>query len=61
MKMARRTLEITTKLDPESNPFKTPMTICGAAMGFALDSETGEGIESVQVIGSDGVGLGGCA
>ncbi|HEY7563037.1 MAG TPA: hypothetical protein VH650_12755 [Gaiellaceae bacterium] len=61
MKMARRTLEITTKLDPESNPLKTPMTICGAAMGFALDSETGEGIESVQVIGSDGVGLGGCA
>jgi len=59
MKMARRTLEITTKVDPGST--SAARTICGAAMRFALDSEAGEGIESVRVLGSDGVALGGCA
>jgi len=59
MKMAQRTLEIATKVDSESNP--AARTICGAAMRLALDSEAGDGIESVRVMGSDGVALGGCA
>lgn len=60
MKMAHRTLEITTKLDPGT--LREPgRTICGTAMNFALDSETGGGIESVRVMASDGTGLGGCA
>jgi len=51
MKMTQRTLEITTKLDPESN--SAARTICGAATRFALDAEADEGIESVRVMGSD--------
>jgi hypothetical protein len=60
MKMADRFLEISTKLDPESNT-EAARTICGEAMNFALNSETGEGIEGVQMMASDGTGLGGCA
>ena len=57
-------LEIATDLaPPEGNvPDNAPgPTICGAAMGFALNSEAGDGIEAVQMLASDGVALNGCA
>ena len=60
MKMAHGRLEIATDVDPESDP-ETAMTICSAAVNFALNSEAGEGIESAAVFGSDGAPLGGCA
>lgn len=51
-------LEITFE---RNTPGTAARTICGAAMRFALDSETGNGIEGVRQIGPDGVELGGCA
>jgi len=60
MKMAHGRLEIATDVDPESDP-EAAMTICSAAVNFALNSEAGEGIESAAVFGSDGAPLGGCA
>ncbi len=61
MKMGReirgpRPLEITVKV--ESLSVRVMSEICEAV--FALDSEMGDGIEAVRVIGSDG-GDGGCA
>jgi hypothetical protein len=58
MKMADGFLEITTDLDPKSD--SVSRTICGTAMHFALDSNA-EGIDGVQMRGSDGVPMGGCA
>ena len=57
-------LEIATDLaPPEGNlPDNAPsVMICGTAMGFALNSEAGDGIEGVQMLASDGVALNGCA
>lgn len=57
-------LEIATDLGPrEGNlPDNAPsVMICGAAMGFALNSEAGDGIKGVQMLASDGVALNGCA
>jgi len=61
--MAHRILRITTKLDPDSDSIETDAgTICRAAMGFALDNAEVVGrIRGVEVMGSDGVGGGGCA
>ena len=60
MKMARinRTLEITMRLDPESE-FDVG-TICEAAFTVADNLGVRDGIEAVHVVGSDG-GDGGCA
>ena len=57
-------LEIATDLaPPEGNvPDNAPgPRICRAAMGFALNSEAGDGIEGVQMLGPDGAELNGCA
>jgi hypothetical protein len=64
MKMAGRTLEIATKLDPGSSTDEDSdgPAICHAGANLALDfGELGDGIEWVTVLGSDGVGLGSCA
>jgi hypothetical protein len=64
MKMAGRTLEIATKLDPGSSTDEDSdgPAICHAGAKLALDfGELGDGIESVTVLLSDGVGLGSCA
>jgi hypothetical protein len=63
-KMPYMILAIATDLAPtEGNvPENAPaLMICRAAMGFALNSEAGDGIDGVSVRGSDGVGLVGCA
>jgi hypothetical protein len=63
MKMAGRTLEIATKLDPGSTHDDSDgPAICHAGASVALDlGELGDGIEWVSVLGSDGVGLGSCS
>ena len=63
MKMAGRTLEIATKLDPGSTHEDSDgPAICQAGANLAIDfGELGDGIEWVTVLGSDGVGLGSCA
>jgi hypothetical protein len=62
MKMtAHRILRITTKLDPDSDSLETDAgTICRAAFGLASAEVVG-GIRGVEVVGSGGVGGGGCA
>ena len=63
MKMAGRTLEIATKLDPGSTHEDSDgPAICQAGANLAIDfGELGDGIEWVTVLLSDGVGLGSCA
>ena len=55
-------LGITTDLGPKSDSETVALTICGAASKIAADlGELGDGIKAVQMTGSDGVELGGCA
>ena len=63
MKMAGRTLEIATKLDPGSTHEDSDgRAICQAGANLAIHfGELGDGIEWVTVLLSDGVGLGSCA
>ena len=57
-------LEIATDLAPPKGnvPEDAPArAICGAAMNLALNSEAGDGIEGVLMLGPDGAELNGCA
>ena len=60
MKMARGRLEIATNVDPRRDP-EVGLIICSEVLGFAINSEAGDGIETAAVFGSDGVSLGACA
>jgi hypothetical protein len=54
-------IKVTTELGPENNGSETASTICSAAINFAFESGAVDEIPEGEVIGSDGVGLGGCA
>ena len=69
MEVVDGNLEIATDLEPEKTlpgfslnyDNATAREICGAGMGFALESAAGDGITGVIVKDSAGVGLAGCA